>query len=493
MPEPSRLSRRSLPAARRHVEPSGPPGIVHLGLGNFHRGHQAVYTSEALQAEPGPWGIHAFGNRSRGVVEAMIAQDLLYTVVEISPDGRTASVPGVHSRVDVAADRPSAVVEAIAASSARIVTLTVTEHGYTYSPTTHDLDLADPRVQRDLAEPGSPVTAVGQLSAGLVQRFRFGGESLAVVSCDNLSDNGGLLRRLVATFTTHAAREVPPEFLQWLEDSVSFPSTMVDRIVPATTDHHRSIVAADLGVRDSVPVPTEPFSMWVLEDRFPAGRPAWESAGAIFTDDVEAYELLKLRLLNGTHSLLAYLGVLAGAPTIPEAIGLPYIEQAARRVIRDEYLPTVRVPKAVDVDRYVEQLFHRFSNTALGHRTTQVAADGSQKLPQRLVEPAIALSNGGTVPHLLCLTVAGFLACVAPLNRSSGSLTDQVRDPMRADLERAASSGGSPALLVDSAFDELELLPDRLAGITTFRNRVVELLDIIERFGVEAAALEAVG
>ncbi len=192
---------------------------------------------------------------------------------------------------------------------------------------------------------------------------------------------------------------------------------MVDRIVPATTDAYRAAVAAHLGVTDAIPVPAEPFTMWVLEDRFAAGRPAWEHGGAIFTDDVEPYELLKLRLLNGTHSLIAYLGALDGHATIPGATAQPFVADAARRVLFDDYLPSVTVPADVDLDGYVAQLFERWSNTALGHRTQQVGSDGSVKLGQRVPEPALLQLRAGRLPHHLALTVAAYLCCLAPAAR----------------------------------------------------------------------------
>lgn len=493
MSGPNRLSRSSLPASRRTALPTGSAGIVHLGLGSFHRAHQAVYTAQALAHEPGPWGIHAFASRSHAVVDAMRDQDLLYAVVEISPQGRGVSVPGVHTRVDVAATDPSAVVRAVAAPSTRVVTLTVTEHGYTYSPSARDLDLSDDNVRRDLTRGEAPRTVVGQIATGLAARFAHGGDPVSIVSCDNLSHNGALLRRLVTTFAGNGASPCPTEFLDWLDVHVTFPSTMVDRIVPATTEVHRSIAAGELGLRDAVPVPAEPFSMWVLQDQFAAGRPSWERAGATFTDDVESYELLKLRLLNGTHSLIAYLGVLADVPTIPEAVGVPYIEAAARKLMREEYLPTIRVPVGVDVESYMENLFRRFSNTELGHRTTQVGSDGSQKLPQRVVGPAVSLSEGGQVPHLICLTVAAFLACVAPVRSPATSLARSVSDPMRRTLQEHAAAANGAADLVGTVFDGTSLFPEELTSITTFRQRVIELLEIIETRGVEPAVREAMG
>ena len=210
---------------------------------------------------------------------------------------------------------------------------------------------------------------------------------------------------------------------------------MVDRIVPATTDAYRAAAAAHLGATDAIPVPAEPFTMWVLEDRFAAGRPAWEHGGALFTDDVEPYELLKLRLLNGTHSLIAYLGALDGHATIAGACAQPFVADAARRVLFDEYLPSVTVPADVDLDGYVAQLFERWSNTALGHRTQQVGSDGSVKLGQRVPEPALLQLRAGRLPHHLALTVAAYLCCLAPPpGFDPGPHAAAMADPARAGL-----------------------------------------------------------
>ena len=208
---------------------------------------------------------------------------------------------------------------------------------------------------------------------------------------------------------------------------------MVDRIVPSTTAELRTRVSALLGATDDIPVPAEPFTMWAIEDRFAGGRPAWEAGGAVFTDEVGRYEQMKVRLLNGTHSLIAYLGALSGVGTIPEAIGLDGIESAARAVLRDEYEPSIEVPSGVDIRAYESELFERWANSALGHRTSQVGTDGSVKLRQRIPEPAmLAIRNGG-MPHLIALTVAGYLSCLAPLpgfdpGPHAAAMTDGARE-----------------------------------------------------------------
>lgn len=472
---------------RRAATPA--PGIVHLGLGNFHRAHQAVYTDAAVAAHGGDWGIIGVSSRSSAIADAMRSQDMLYTVVEISPEGSKFSTPRVHTDAFVAAQNPERVLAAIGAETTRIVSLSVTENGYTYSPATGSLNVADPDVQHDLANSSAPRTPIGQIVRGLQQRVQTHGKPLTVLSCDNLADNGHHTQRLVREFASLLPAAEAAETLQWIDANVTFPSSMVDRIVPATTDQYRTLVAEQLGYADQIPVPAEPFTMWILEDNFIAGRPAWEAGGAIFTDDVAAYEQLKVRLLNGTHSLIAYLGALSGAATIPDATGTNYIEAAARRVLRDEYLPSVTVPAAVDVDAYVEQLFSRWRNSALGHRTSQVGSDGSVKLRQRIPAPALEMLDAGAMPHYLALTTAAYLSCIAPLQGfDPGTHANEMQDPARETLQGLATGSSSGHDLASKVLGEHHLLGDELATREDFILRTGELIDIIHRQGPLAAA-----
>ncbi|MEU9448970.1 mannitol dehydrogenase family protein [Streptomyces sp. NPDC048277] len=481
VPAGSLLHRRALPET----------GIVHLGLGNFHRAHQAVYTAGVLDRSDGPWGILGVASRSAAVADALRAQDFRYSVVEIAPGSSRVVVPAVHTGVLVAARQPDAVVDAIAAPGTRIVSLTVTEHGYTFSPRTGRLDLDHPGVAADLRGDGPPSTVIGQIVRGLQRRLRRHSAPVTVLSCDNLAGNGAQTARLVREFTAALPGAEGADLAAWLDDCVAFPNTMVDRIVPATTDAERTAVADRLGLRDEVPVPAEPFSMWVLEDRFAAGRPAWEHGGALFTEDVEPYELLKLRLLNGTHSLIAYLGALDGRATIPDAISRPHIADAAGRVLHDEYLPSLTVPDGIDQDAYVAQLFERWANSALGHRTRQVGSDGSVKLRQRVPDPALVRLRAGRVPHHLALTVAAYLCCMAPPagfdpGPHAAAMTDPARDGLRETARRSTSVRDFVTAVMDSG-----LLGNRLAEHAEFTARVAELIDVLTRHGTAAATAAA--
>lgn len=484
--------RRTTPAsATPGVTPSA-PGILHLGLGSFHRAHQAVYTASALVAEGGDWGIVGVASRSRSIVDAMHAQDMLYSVATISPDTTSLSIPGVHTDAFVGAEQPERVVSHIADDRIRIVTLTVTENGYSYSPITERLDLDDETVQADLRG-GAPRSTIGQLARGLQVRAAAGGAPISILSCDNLASNGTHTEKLVREFLQELPSTEGAEALAFLDRAVSFPSSMVDRIVPATTAELRARVSTLLGARDDIPVPAEPFTMWAVEDAFVGGRPAWEAGGAVFTDEVGRYEQMKVRLLNGTHSLIAYLGALSAAATIPEAVRRVGIADAARAILRDEYEPSIVVPSGVDIRAYESELFERWENTALGHRTSQVGTDGSVKLRQRIPEPALRALRGGEMPHLIALTVAGYLSCIAPLpgfdpGLHAAAMTDSARDRLAALAERARSG----ADLARRVIAEMRLFGEELGAEDAFIDRVGELVDTIRRQGVDAAIADAV-
>ena len=485
------LSRATSAAVAPQVAPTG-AGILHLGLGSFHRAHQAMYTAAAIQRSGGDWGIVGAASRSRTVVDAMHAQDLLYSVATISPAGTSLAIPGVHTDAFVAADQPERVVAEFADPRIRIVTLTVTENGYSYSPATERLDLDDPIVRSDL-QGGSPRSTIGQLARGIQARAAAGAEPLAILSCDNLASNGPHTEKLVREFLHALPEREAADALAFLDRSVTFPSSMVDRIVPSTTARLRDEVATLLGAHDAIPVPGEPFTMWAIEDRFPAGRPDWEAGGAVFTSEVGRYEQMKVRLLNGTHSLIAYLGALRGVATIPEAIGIGRIEDAARTLMRGEYEPSVQVPSGVDIRAYETELFARWGNSALGHRTSQVGSDGSVKLRQRIPEPAMLALGHGRMPHLIALTVAGYLSCLAPLpgfdpGAQAVSMTDPARDRL-ASFAAAARDGGELARRV---IGEMHLFGADLVHQDAFIDRVGALIDTIHRHGIDAAISDAV-
>lgn len=484
------LSRAALPAVPL-VGASAPDstGIVHLGLGSFHRAHAAVYTAQAIADGGGDWGIVGVANRNRGVVDALSAQGNLYSVLELSAEAERAEVVDVHRRTLVAADQTGELLDEIATAATRIVSLTVSEHGYHRNASTGDLDLDAEAIRADLADPDHPRTTIGQLAAGLGRRLRAGGAPLTVLSCDNLQSAGNTTGRLVRQYLDAAG--APAELLDWVGTSVTFPNAMVDRIVPATTDATRDRVQALLGLRDRVPVPAEAFSMWVLEDRFAAGRPAWERAGAIFTPEVEAYELVKLRLLNGSHSLIAYLGALDGQDTIPAACAQEFIARCVDAAIQDEYLPSIELPTGFDPDAYVERLFARWANTALGDRTARVGSDGSVKLLQRVPGPAVWMLDRGATPNLLALTLAGWICCVCPPEGfDPGPVAAATVEPARERLARVTAGAPDVRSHVEAILRG-GFFPAELAAHDEFARRVADHVESIVRAGVREAAAQA--
>lgn len=483
----TRLTRSSVPAGLLTLpERPSATGIVHLGLGNFHRAHQAVYTAAAARGATSEWGILGVASRSAAVVDALVPQDLLYAVREVSPLGTSITVPGVHTGAIVAAQDPAAVVGAIGDEATRIVSITVTEHGYHIDPATGLLATASQAIAADLAGV-PPRTTIGQIARGLERRALGHGRPVTIQSCDNLEANGTQTRRLIFEFLEASGASSSTQ--QWVEEHVTFPNSVVDRIVPSTSDADRAAVLAAAGLVDESPVPAEPFSMWVMEDQFAAGRPDWDRAGAMFSDEVAAYELVKLRLLNGTHSLIAYLGALDGRATIAESRNQDFIARAADAVLRQEYLPSITLPAGFDADAYIASLVDRWSNSALGHRTQQVGSDGSVKLQQRFPEPALRLLRQGRMPEHIALTVAAYLCCVAPLDGfDPGPHARAMVDPARPRLAELAAGAGNPAEFVEAVFTRGQVFSAELAAQQDLLDRISEYVAVICQDGIRAAA-----
>ncbi|WP_232533647.1 mannitol dehydrogenase family protein [Plantactinospora sp. KBS50] len=406
-----RLTLRTLsrvPAASRPLLRPGsvPAGIVHLGLGAFHRAHQAVYTEAAVAAAGGDWGIIGVAPRSRTVVDELAAQDALFSVTTAASAGNHTQVIGALHGVRHAASDPAAVVALLADPAIRVVTLTVTEKAYQLDPATGRLR-PDAELAADLTGDRPPVTVPGLLLRGLLARAAADAGPLALVSCDNLPANGRRLAGLVTEAIGYA--RVPDRAAEWIAERVTFPGTMVDRIVPASTPATIAAAADALGVTDLAAVTAEPYRQWVIEDRFPAGRPAWERAGAVLTDDAGPWERLKLRTLNGVHSAAAYLGALAGRETIADALALPHLPDVLRRLVAEDVAASFRPPDGISVVGYGEQVLGRFADPAIRHRTIQVAMDGSQKLPQRILHTIADLSAAGRSAHWATLVVAAWM------------------------------------------------------------------------------------
>jgi fructuronate reductase len=417
-------------------------GIVHLGIGAFFRAHAAVYTDDVVASGDTRWGVLGASQRSPAVPRMLQPQDGLYTVLERPMDrAPNPRVIGLVRELVYAADDPEAVIARLTSPEVHVVTVTVTEKGYRAD--------AQGRLRRDdeeiAADVGgrAPRTVIGQLARGLQRRAMSGGGPIALISCDNLTGNGALLRRLVGDFAERLPAAEADPLRDWIDRHVAFPATMVDRIVPAATEADRVEVEGLLGLRDDAVVVAEPLRQWVVANAFTGPRPSWERVGATLTDDVEAYERVKLRLLNATHSLIAYTGAVAGYRTIAEALADARIEGAARALM-DEQMPTVAAPPGLDLAAYRDQVLRRFANPALRHKTVQVGMDGSQKLPQRVLAALRELRATGNCPNLAALTIAAWMSFLGGTTDDGHRLdvVDPLVDRLAPVVNRAASGEG---------------------------------------------------
>ncbi|MFB9235863.1 mannitol dehydrogenase family protein [Plantactinospora siamensis] len=478
-----------IPAASRPLLRPGdvPAGIVHLGLGAFHRAHQAVYTEAAMAAAGGDWAIVGVAPRSRAVLDALAAQDGLFSVTTAAAAGGHTRVVGSLAAVRHAPADPAAVVRLLADPAIRVVTLTVTEKAYQLDPVSGRLR-PDPDLAADLTTDRPPVTVPGLLLRGLLARAAADGGPLALVSCDNLPANGRRLAGMVDQAIGYA--RTPDRLAEWIRRRVTFPGTMVDRIVPASTPVTLATAARALGVRDLAAVTAEPYRQWVIEDVFPGGRPAWERAGAVLTTDVRPWELLKLRTLNGLHSAVAYLGALAGRETIADALALPHLTTVLRRLVAEEVAASFRPPEGISVVDYGEQALGRFTDPAIRHRTAQVAMDGSQKLPQRVLHTIIDLRAAGRPVDWAALVVAAWMRYARGRADDGAvlSLDDPLADRIRA---RLAAVPDTPAGVAEALFGLAEVFPPELAGDDLLRAAVTGWLTELDRHGVAGTLARA--
>ncbi|MDO9299286.1 mannitol dehydrogenase family protein [Bradyrhizobium sp.] len=451
------------------------PGIVHLGIGAFHRAHQAVVIDDLLAKGATDWGIVGASLRSSDTQDALAPQNCLYTVATRSGAGAEHRVVGSVLAAEVARANPARLIARMADPATRIVSLTITEKGYCHTPQTGELDEGHPDIVHDLKNPDAPRSAAGFIVAALSRRKNSGLAPFTVLSCDNLPANGVTVGKILQRFADLRS----PELGKWIADEVAFPSTMVDRIVPETTDADRAAVSAALGMIDAWPVVTEPFTQWIVEDRFAAGRPDLAAAGVQLVTDVTPFEHMKLRLLNASHSAVAYLGYLAGHETIAATMADQRFAAFAAQVM-DEAAVTLTMPAGTDLATYSQSLLKRFSNPALHHRTWQIAMDGSQKLPQRLLgtmRDRLAL-NLPIDTH--ALAVAGWMRYVTGTDEQGQKI--DVRDPIAAELADIAKASGpvadrlAPALLnVSAVFGTLGTDPRMRKAVTAALARLYQL------------------
>lgn len=411
------------------------PGIVHLGVGAFHRAHQAVFHHNALATmdkdEASKWGIVGVSLRSPGVRDQLAPQDCLYTVHERASKDTDVVLVGCLQRCLVAPEDPGAVLELLASKSVRIVTLTITEKGYCYDPATRQLNLSHPDIIHDL-DPNNaakPKSAIGFLARALKMRKDAGIEPFTVVSCDNLPHNGKTVGDICVAFAS--ALDATKALSSWMSRDVCFPSTMVDCIVPATKPADIEKASSEYlnGLRDEAMVVCEPFRQWVIEDRFgPLGRPPWDKVGVQIVQDVVAFEDAKLGILNGCHSMLAYSGFLCGIEYIWQVMSKEAFPKLCRAMLDLDVLPILSPPEGVDLHEYAGRVLHRFTNTALEHRTFQVAMDGSQKLPQRLLGSARKNLEQNRQMSVIPFAIAAWMRYVSRLDENGKAI--KVQDPL---------------------------------------------------------------
>jgi fructuronate reductase len=403
-------------------------GIVHFGIGAFHRAHMAAYTDDAMAADGGDWRILGVSLRSASVRDQMVPQDGLYTLVERSAAGSKARIIGAVGDVLVASEERERLVATLAASTTHIASFTITEKGYCRAPDRSlDLAFADDR------------SAYSYLAEAFARRRDAGLPGLTLLSCDNLAGNGVQLQRLMDEYLDAHA----PDLRGWFEAECACPSTMVDRIVPATTEADRAEIEVMLGMRDDAAVVTEPFSQWVIEDKFAGPRPAWENYGAQITSDVHAYETAKLRMLNGAHSALAYLGLKRGHEFVHQAIADPELVPLIDRLMRKEAATSLTSAPGQDLNAYADALITRFANPALNHRLIQIAMDGSQKIPQRWLETLAFQQERGQQ----CLAIlAAIAAWLGHIRGDNGAVDDPMAEPLKAAWDAAGKGSIVTAL-----------------------------------------------
>lgn len=480
------LNAQTLAQARNAVLPDYVPtdhgiGIVHLGLGAFHRAHQAWYTHKALAKAGGDWRIAAVSLRSVETAHALSAQDGLYCLEECDAAGTCTSVIGSIARALALRESRSDVEALLTSQACRIITLTVTEKAYYYNAALGTVDLEHPDIRNDLANRQQAATMPGLLVHTLDQRRKAGCGGLSILSCDNLPDNGKVTRAVILSM----ARASDPALADWIDEAVAFPSSMVDRITPAVTPAFLDQIEARTGLRDAAAIQTETFAQWVIEDDFPRGRPAWEKAGALLVKEVAPYENMKLRMLNGSHSLLAYAGHVAGLPTVKSCMG----NETLRALLERHFATaasTLKPLPGVDYQDYAAALAARFDNPNIVHKTYQIAMDGSQKMPQRIFAPTLELLAQGTDFTTYAFATAAWLRYT--MGRTEAWDDYALRDPLEDAISHSLRECSTAQSVLAAITGLSGLVPEALAENTVWHTQVEACLDAILNQGMLGAA-----
>lgn len=455
-------------------------GIVHIGFGAFHKAHQAVYTDEALAVSGGDWRIVGVSLRSTTIAEKINKQNGLYTLISQSGLGSSARIIASVDRVLCAKNHSDQILEVLCHTDTRIVSITVTEKGYGINRETGGVALADSVIAHDLRHSEQPQGVIGFIVCALSRRLANNIPAFTILCCDNLPDNGQFVRGGVIDF----AQRIDPSLAQWIRNNVAFPSSMVDRITPASTQGTQNTAHNLIGVQDFAAIETEPFHQWVIEDWFSSGRPDWEAGGAVVTKNIAPYEEMKLRMLNGSHSMLAYAGYLLGHQYVRDVTADSSMLALITRHLASASLTLDPLP-GVDLDDYASRLIERFRNPAIAHATYQIAMDGSQKMPQRIFDPALcAIGNNQDVRPYAFAAALWMRYCFAETDNGH---TYKLQDPLADQLELAVSHTREAAQIIQRISDIPVLIPKQLSSLPLWNDSLLSSLQLIIDKGVRAA------
>jgi len=455
-------------------------GIVHIGIGAFHRAHEAFYTDQVLQNQGAAnWGICGVGllDTDRRIFDTLLNQDGLYILMITQPDGTlTARVIGSVTEYLFAPENPEAVLEKMSHPHSKIISLTITEGGYNFNASTGEFQLQEPAIQWDLNHPENPGTVFGYITQALKRRRNRGLAGLTIQSCDNIQKNGDVVKRMLLAYV----KEAEPVLTDWILQQVTFPNCMVDRITPVTTPSIVETLRSVYGIEDSWPVVCEPFIQWVIEDNYPNGRPDWESAGVRFVADVVPYEKMKIRLLNAGHSLLGFLGTLYGCNTVDEAVNTPLLRSFLREFMDQEVTPVLGRIEGIDLEEYKNSLIQRFGNPYIKDQLSRICSESSAKIPKFLI-PTIEEQLGSGGPVKCCALIVAAWCYYLELAGTSGHHYE-IQDKMGGVLhdQALASRNGDPL-----AFLKIETVFGDLAHSKRFVRDYLLVIHSLRKYGTE--------
>jgi len=453
------------------------PKIMHFGPGAFFRSFVASLINDVNQKDVEQWGIIAVSLNSEGSFNKLVGQDLVFNALSLSNTKKRVQTVSAISDFLVAKKERQSVLDALSDEQIEIVSLTITEKGYHYNSDKKELDFSNQNIIDDLEKPENPKTAVGFLVAGLRDRYLSGKVPFTVLSCDNLPNNGAVVKKTVIDF----AQKIDLSFAKWISKEVCFPSSMVDRITPATKEQDIINFAKEYGVYDPALVVHEEFFQWVIEAKFSSAKPKFELAGVQMVSNVEFHEKMKLRCLNGTHSALAYLGYLAGFRTIAECVSDHSVVNYIQYLWEEEIIPTLEMSEGENLNDYCSKLLERYQNSALEHKTWQIAMDGSQKLPQRILETVSDLLKNQKNFQGLALAIAGWIKYVTGIDLNGETI--DVRDPLANDFAVIAKKSKTSEDYVDFILDQSKVFPANLRDSSAFRTEVQKSYKFMETYG----------